>query len=91
MLSIRFDDEHIVARGAEFSSKGDFALPFVDEKDLKAFDDFVGSKETMELSLKNLGDSITVQLDGLRKARKAIDSCLENLDKPIEPKAKKDS
>lgn len=76
LLSIRFDDEHLMARGIEFS-KGDFALPFTEKSDLEAFDSHIAEKNTMELQLKMLDDGITVPLPELRKAKEAINNCLK--------------
>lgn len=79
LLSIRFDDEHLMARGVEFS-KGDFALPFTEDSDLEIFDKQVSEKEKMELRFRKLEDGIVVPLPELRKAKDAIDTCLANIE-----------
>lgn len=78
LLSLRFDNEHLMARGVEFS-KGDFALPFTEDSDLEAYDAYVAEKIKMELRLKNLEDGIIVPLPELRKANEAVDNCLADI------------
>lgn len=78
LLSIRFDDEHLMARGVEFS-KGDFALPFTEKNELEAFDTNIAEKASMELRLKRLDDGIVVPLEPLREAKEAIDRCLVDI------------
>ena len=76
LLSLSFDKQHIFSRGVEFS-KGKFALPFTEDDDLENYTKLIESKTTMELTLRNLDDSIVVELSELGKARAAMDKCLE--------------
>lgn len=76
LLTLSFDKQRIFTRGIEFS-KGKFALPFTEDADLENFTKLVESKETMELSLRNLDDSIVITLPELGKAREAMDKCLD--------------
>jgi len=78
LLSISFDKKHLFARGVEFS-KGKFALPFTEDDDLKNYTKLVESKKTLELTLKNLDDSIVIELSELAKAKKAMESCLDSI------------
>lgn len=78
LLSISFDKEHLFSRGVEFS-KGKFALPFTEDADLKNYTALVESKQTLELTLRNLDDSIVISLSELAKAREAVDKCLEGI------------
>ncbi|MGB1311722.1 MAG: hypothetical protein ACPG47_10940 [Leucothrix sp.] len=79
LLSISFDKQHLFSRGVEFS-KGKFALPFTEDDDLKNFTKLVESKATLELTLRNMGDTIVITLPELAKARAAIDKCLEGIE-----------
>jgi hypothetical protein len=76
LLTLSFNKQRIFTRGIEFS-KGKFALPFTEDADLENFTKLVESKETMELSLRNLDDSIVITLPELGKAREAMDKCLD--------------
>ena len=81
LLTLSFDEQRVFARGVEFS-KGKFALPFTEDDDLKNYTKLVESKSTLELSLRNLNDTIVIKLPELGKAREAIDKCLEGIEKP---------
>ena len=78
LLTLSFDKQRIFSRGIEFS-KGKFALPFTEDADLENFTKLVESKKTLELSLKNLDDTIVITLAELGKAREAIDKCLDGI------------
>lgn len=78
LLSISFDKEHLFSRGVEFS-KGKFALPFTEDADLENYTKLLGTKKTLELTLKNLDDSIVITLPELSKAKAAIETCLEGI------------
>ena len=78
LLTLSFDEQRIFSRGIEFS-KGKFALPFTEDADLENFTKLVESKKTLELSLRNLDDTIVITLPELGKAREAMDKCLEGI------------
>jgi hypothetical protein len=78
LLTLSFDKQRIFSRGIEFS-KGKFALPFTEDADLENYTKLVESKATLELSLRNLDDSIVIKLPELGKAREALDKCLEGM------------
>lgn len=79
LLSLSFDKKHLFSRGVEFS-KGKFALPFTEDEDLKNYTALVESKTTLELTLRNLDDSIVITLSELGKAREAVDKCLSGIE-----------
>lgn len=78
LLNISFDNVNLFSRGIEFSG-GKFALPFFEDKDLKAYTQLVESKKTLKLAFKNLDDSIVIDLTELGKARNAMDKCLAEI------------
>lgn len=78
LLSISFDNVDLLSRSIEFS-RGKFALPFFEDNDLKNYTQLVQSKKTLKLSLKNLDDSIVIDLSELGKARNAMDKCLAEI------------
>jgi|GEM_PF-322905 len=78
LLSISFDKEHLFSRGVEFS-KGKFALPFTEDEDLENYTKLLDTKKTLELTLRNLEDSIVITLPELAKAKAAMDTCLEGI------------
>ncbi len=78
LLTIQFDGKPTLARAVQFS-RGDFALPFTEDKDLQDFDAGVANANKLSFQLKNLNDTITLDLDDLRTAKTGVDSCLENI------------
>ncbi len=78
LLTIRFDDKPVLSRAVDFS-RGDFALPFTEDKDLQGFDTGVANAVKLSFHLKNLNDAITLDLAGLRTAKTGVDSCLEGI------------
>jgi len=78
LLTIRFDDKLALSRAVDFS-RGDFALPFTEDKDLQGFDTGVTNAANLSFHLKNLNDTITLDLVGLRIAKTGVDSCLEGI------------
>lgn len=78
LLTIRFDDQPVLSRAVDFS-RGDFALPFTEDVDLKGFDAGVANASELSFHLKNLNDAITIDLTGLRTAKTGVDACLESI------------
>lgn len=78
LLTIRFDGKTVLSRGVDFS-RGDFALPFTEDKDLQGFDAGVANGSSLSFQLKNLNDTITIDLAGLRAAKASVDSCLKDI------------
>jgi len=78
LLTIRFDDKPALSRAIDFS-RGDFALPFTEDKDLQGFDTGVANAANLSFHLKNLNDTITLDLAELRTAKTGIDNCLEGI------------
>ncbi|MEK6205787.1 MAG: hypothetical protein N2B02_09200 [Amylibacter sp.] len=76
LLTIQFDGKPVLARAVQFS-RGDFALPFTEDKDLQDFDAGVANANKLSFQLKNLNDTITLDLVALRIAKTSVDSCLE--------------
>lgn len=74
-LNISFDDETVLFRSIDFSN-GKFVLPFTEDTELESFTKRVDTKNTLVLSLKELDDSIVIDLPELRKAREAMENCL---------------
>jgi hypothetical protein len=78
LLTIRFDGKLSSARAVDIS-RGDFALPFTEDKDLADFDAGVATADEVTFKLKNLNDIITVALPALRTAKASVDTCLESI------------
>lgn len=78
LLTIQFDGKPVLSRAVDFS-RGDFALPFTEDKDLAGFDAGVANASELSFQLKNLNDTITLDLADLRTAKSGVDSCLEGI------------
>lgn len=76
LLTIRFDGKLTLSRAVEIS-RGDLILPFTEDEELADFDAGVAAADEVTFQLKNLNDTITVDLPALRTAKAGIDACLE--------------
>ncbi len=78
LLTIRFDGKLSNARTIGIS-RGDFALPFTEDKELADFDAGVATAEQVTFHLKNLNDTIAIDLPALRTAKSSVETCLEGI------------